>query len=172
MAAPPFGLLTCAGICAAGWLCTTRPAAEYQLTSRMIANCSGSRARAKLDPSGALWAHTKADVLASWLVITSSASWSGQFSLNPFVVGEVGNDLKTQVIDPLSDALDQIKASMSHRGLASFTTQAFHSQAIQRAQNNWKEFEGAFMRKYDGQQTLFRSIGGIAGVFGGLGLFA
>jgi hypothetical protein len=65
MAAPPFGLLTCAGICAAGWLCTTRPAAEYQLTSRMIANCSGSRARAKLDPSGALWAHTKADVLAS-----------------------------------------------------------------------------------------------------------
>lgn len=172
LAAPPFGLLTCAGICAAGWLCTTRPSAEYKLTSRMISNCLGARANTRSDPKGALWAHTKADLLASWLVTTSSASWSGQFSLNPFIMGELGNDLKTQVINPLSDALNQIKDSMQHGGLADFANQSLHDQAIQKAQTNWKEFEGAFMRKYETQEMLFRSIGGLTGVFGGLGLFA
>lgn len=163
---PPMGLLTFAGVCAAGWLCTTRPSAEYKFASRAIENCTGTKAD--------LWEHTKATMEAAWLVTTSSASWSAQFSLNPFVIGVPENNLKTQVIKPLFTALSYLEGPENRKSgaIGTLDKQNLYDQAIGKASKNWKEYEGAFQRKYEAQELIFRSLGALSGLYGGISLFA
>ncbi len=162
---PPLGLLGFAAVCGVGYFFTTKPTHEYKLSDRAIKNCTGSKAD--------VWEHTTADVLAAWRVTTSASSWSGQFSLNPLVWGEVGNDLNTEVLKPLHVALDLVAECRRNEkeSLADFGTQNNHDNSISMASRNWGEYESAFKRKYETQQYLFRGLGLLTGGYGALTFF-